>query len=217
MAGLQVPLSTLRLAPRDALRMTRGQSGLLFLSCSGLSPSTLCRSPGALPYFISPFVKRPPVDDARQDQVQAAAGVHLLPQLAGVDPAAPPVKDVPPLFKKLPRLAHKGGGLFQTAGLLEEELLQLRRLGVIEGAEPQITGDRLLMLGDRRLPSAVEFDQPCIKPQLRRAEENKFLEELEWLLLREATQEPDEGDLVGKTKPVMGAPALAELYEIFFG
>ncbi len=55
-----------------------------------------------------------------------------------------------PLFKKLPRLAHKGGGLFQTAGLLEEELLQLRRLGVIEGAEPQITGDRLLMLGDRR-------------------------------------------------------------------
>src|SRR4029077_10504519 len=36
-----------------------------------------------------------PVDDAGQDQVQAAAGVHLLPQLAGVDPAAPPVKDVP--------------------------------------------------------------------------------------------------------------------------
>ena len=38
---------------------------------------------------------RLPVDDARQDQVQAAAGVHLLPQLARVDPAAPPVKDVP--------------------------------------------------------------------------------------------------------------------------
>jgi len=107
--------------------------------------------------------------------------------------------------------------LFQTTGLLEEELLQLRRLGVIEGAEPQITGDRLLMLGDRRLPSAVEFDQPCIKPQLRRAEANKFLEELEWLLLREATQEPDEGDLVGEAKPVMRAPAPAELHEIFFG
>ena len=28
---------------------------------------------------------RLPVDDARQDQVQAAAGVHLLPQLAGVN------------------------------------------------------------------------------------------------------------------------------------
>ena len=38
---------------------------------------------------------RLPVDDARQDQVQAAAGAHLLPQLAGVDPAAPPVKYVP--------------------------------------------------------------------------------------------------------------------------
>ena len=30
MAGLQAPLSTLRPAPRDALRMTRGQRGLLF-------------------------------------------------------------------------------------------------------------------------------------------------------------------------------------------
>jgi hypothetical protein len=29
MAGLQAPLSTLRLAPRDALRMTRGQSGAI--------------------------------------------------------------------------------------------------------------------------------------------------------------------------------------------
>jgi hypothetical protein len=36
-----------------------------------------------------------PVDDAGQDQVQATAGVHLLPQLAGVNPAPPPVKDIP--------------------------------------------------------------------------------------------------------------------------
>ena len=70
---------------------------------------------------------------------------------------------------------------------------------------------------DRRLSFAVEFDQPCIKPQLRRAEANQFLEELEGLLLREAIEEPDEGDLVGKAKPVMRAPALAELHEIFLG
>ena len=48
MAGLQAPLSTLRPAPRGALRMTRGQSGLLFLLCLRLSLFTLCRSPGAL-------------------------------------------------------------------------------------------------------------------------------------------------------------------------
>ena len=107
--------------------------------------------------------------------------------------------------------------MFQTAGLVEEELFQLRLLRVIEGAQPQITADRLLMLGDRRLPFAVELDQPCIKPQLRCAEANKFLEELEWLLLREATQEPDDGDLVGKAMPVMRAPTLAELREIFLG
>ena len=84
-----------------------------------------------------------------------------------------------------------------------------------KGAEPQIIGDGLLVLGDRRLPFAVEFDQPCIKPQLRRAEANQFLEELEGLLLRETIEERDEGYLVGKAKPIMRAPALAELCEIF--
>jgi len=73
------------------------------------------------------------------------------------------------------------------------------------------------MLGDRRLPFAVEFDQPYIKPQLRSTEANKFLEELEWLLLRKAIEEPDEGYLVGKSKPIMRAPALAKLREIFLG
>ena len=52
---------------------------------------------------------------------------------------------------------------------------------------------------------------------LRRAEANQFLEELERLLLRETIEEPDEADLVGKVKPVMRAPAHAELHEIFLG
>jgi hypothetical protein len=56
--------------------------------------------------------------------------------------------------------------------------------------EPQIAGDSLLMLGDLRLPFAVEFNQPCMKPRLRRAEANQFLQELEGLLLREAVEEP---------------------------
>jgi hypothetical protein len=33
---------------------------------------------------------RLPVDNARQDQVKTTAGVHLLPQLAGVNPARRP-------------------------------------------------------------------------------------------------------------------------------
>ena len=37
------------------------------------------------------------------------------------------------LLKKLPRPGHKGDGLFQTARLLEKELLQPRWRGVIEG------------------------------------------------------------------------------------
>jgi hypothetical protein len=35
MAGLHLPLSTLRRAPRGALRMTRGQCGSLYLSLYG--------------------------------------------------------------------------------------------------------------------------------------------------------------------------------------
>jgi hypothetical protein len=35
------------------------------------------------------------VDDAGQDQVQVTADVHLLPRLAGVNPAPPPVEDIP--------------------------------------------------------------------------------------------------------------------------
>jgi len=41
-----------RWTPHDVQRMTQGQCGSLLLHCNGLSPSTLCRSPGALP--ISP-------------------------------------------------------------------------------------------------------------------------------------------------------------------
>ena len=37
---------------------------------------------------------RLPVDDASQDQRQTAAGVHLLPQLAGVDSTPPTVEHI---------------------------------------------------------------------------------------------------------------------------
>lgn len=43
MAGLCVPLSTLRTVPRGTLRMTRGQHDSLDLCCRGLAPLTPCR------------------------------------------------------------------------------------------------------------------------------------------------------------------------------
>jgi hypothetical protein len=66
----------------------------------------------------------------------------------------------------------------------------------------------------------LDLEQAALDPaaQFRGAlKQTSFLEELEGLLLREAIEEPDEGDLVGKAKPVMMAPAPAELHEIFFG
>jgi len=47
MAGLCIPLSTLRRVPHGPLRMTRGRCGSLLLHRKGLPPSTPCRSPGA--------------------------------------------------------------------------------------------------------------------------------------------------------------------------
>jgi hypothetical protein len=48
MAGLCTPLSTLRHNPHGFRRTTRGQCGSLLLHRDGLSPSSPCRSPGAL-------------------------------------------------------------------------------------------------------------------------------------------------------------------------
>jgi hypothetical protein len=52
-AGLCDPLSTLRHALAGRRRMTLGRCGSLLLHCSGLSPLTPCRSPGA--YRDAPF------------------------------------------------------------------------------------------------------------------------------------------------------------------
>jgi len=47
MAGLHVPLPTLRRHPRECLRTAWGRCGSLFLHRRGLAPLTPCRSPGA--------------------------------------------------------------------------------------------------------------------------------------------------------------------------
>src|ERR1035438_316304 len=78
MAGLQSPLSTLRHTPHDTQRMTRGQCGLLFLHCTGLSPATPCRSPGALAYINFRFVKCPQVARSKEALYYLSAGFLFL-------------------------------------------------------------------------------------------------------------------------------------------
>jgi hypothetical protein len=77
----------------------------------------LAENPGDLP--------RLPINDARQDQVQAAAAVHLLPQLAGVNPASPPIEDVPGQGVKLLDLeqaAPDPAAQFRLREVLQNEL-----------------------------------------------------------------------------------------------
>ena len=101
--------------------------------------------------------------------------------------------------------------MLQTPGLLEHKLLQLRRLGVTEGAQPEVASNDLLVLGDCWLPFAVEIDQARFDPQLRRTEAHQLVKDLEWLLPWEAIEEPDEAELVGKAEPVVETPTLADL------
>ena len=70
MAGLHVPLSTLRTAPRDAPRMTPGQQGSLHRCCEGLAPFTPCRSPGAPDARLSHFQM------ARQHNSEPVRSIH---------------------------------------------------------------------------------------------------------------------------------------------
>src|SRR5258708_4825392 len=58
MAGLHVPLPTLRQPPRGCLRTARGRCGSLHLHRNGLAPSTPCRSPGALKLLLPPRQSR---------------------------------------------------------------------------------------------------------------------------------------------------------------
>lgn len=67
------------------------------------------------------------------------------------------------------------------------------------------------------MPFAVEIDQTRFDPQLRRTEAYQLVEDLERLLPREAIKEPNEGELVGKAKPVVGAPTLADLCGVLLG
>src|SRR5207244_12240265 len=55
MAGLHVPLPTLRRHPRECLRTAWGRCGSLFLHRRGLAPLTPCRSPGAPVFNRSEF------------------------------------------------------------------------------------------------------------------------------------------------------------------
>ena len=59
-AGLCVPLSTLRRRLADAPRMTRGQHGFAISLLQGLAPFTPCRSPGALSHVTARRIAQPP-------------------------------------------------------------------------------------------------------------------------------------------------------------
>src|SRR6516162_2748636 len=100
--GLHTPLSTLRVTPRGATRMTRGRCGSLPLHRSRLSPPTSCRSPGAPwlnppPHPITVYASHPPLPTTTQHSLPGGAlppyrGRSFTGRIAAASPDAPELK-----------------------------------------------------------------------------------------------------------------------------
>src|SRR4051812_4336701 len=83
MAGLRVPLSTLRLRPYGRRRMTRGQDDWLGLSCTTLAFVTLCRFSTAHYPLVDPHRGRVPAALGLHAAEARAQGVQARPQGGG--------------------------------------------------------------------------------------------------------------------------------------
>ncbi len=81
MAGLRVPLSTLRVRPHDRPRMTRGRCGSLLLHRKGLAPSVSRRSPDA--------PNRAPRATTYRDTPGAEADLAAREEVEVIDPRHP--------------------------------------------------------------------------------------------------------------------------------
>src|ERR1700746_315861 len=77
MAGLYVPLPTLRRRPHERLRTDRGRRGLLLLHRSGLSPHTPCQSPGALTPVAACTLARSPYVVTALRRLQTLRRLHV--------------------------------------------------------------------------------------------------------------------------------------------
>src|SRR5262245_59205205 len=124
MAGLRVPLSTLRQKPRDRYRMTRGRDGWLGLSRTTLSFATPCRSPDALrARRITSLTSRLSSEDSPDPlecrRVPARTPPRLLPC-----PDAPAVGRAPATLRRLRRHRRR---LLPVRGRLLSRLLLLEK------------------------------------------------------------------------------------------
>ena len=79
MAGLHVPLPTLRRRPCKRQRTARGRCGSLPLHRVGLAPTTPCRSPGALR-----ILSRGGISDTNRGGIFRRAGIRLSSQQPSV-------------------------------------------------------------------------------------------------------------------------------------
>src|SRR6266571_7440778 len=95
MAGLHVPLSTLRRRPRGRRRMTRGHRGSLLLRCRALSSPSPCRFIPAHPQFPPPPSERSEPHTPGGSSGLRLQALHPFPGLRPDDPGSAPPPPCP--------------------------------------------------------------------------------------------------------------------------
>ena len=73
------------------------------------------------------------------------------------------------------------------------------------------------MIRDRMLPGRVSVDAGRVDVQLRRDEAQQFVAHLQGLLSREAMEQTDEADLIGKPQAIVIAATLGDFDRVGFG
>jgi len=116
-------------------------------------------------------------------------------------------------LEKLLRPLLERRGTLEVTGLLEEKRFQ-RWVRLPEGSKPEIGSDLLLVLRDGLLALLVGGDQGRREVELNGGERHQLIEDLEGPLVREAVEESDEAELVGKPEPIPGASALLDFVEV---
>jgi hypothetical protein len=121
----------------------------------------------------------------------------------------------PSFPKELSGLRHERSGLFQTAGLLEQELFQMFGLRRPTTSQTKIGKKSGAMLNQSLPALLVRLDHVSRNTQLDTDICQQGIDNFQWILGWKTIVDPHESQLIGKSQAVVGAVRLMDFSDIF--